>query len=930
MSRTNSRDPNSTQKKRGSAGGEKKIDVKIDQDLWPCRTFQVRQWGHLLEKKQGSHQGSVKKLLTTLKDGRTLTEQPLRLTALQRLTPAAATGHRGALAAQAHALLDRRKVVRECALDSLWEAAGNQRPEPGGAVHAQLQDVLPPEDAGYQMESRRAAADALMRLGPRGDETLLSIVRGWLDDEDPEVRALASQAIGFMGSSAADVDRLAPLLQDKNWRVVKACIDALEQISGGDGVRHKCRRGDTKELPSRRMSGQSGSSRSSSKLSMSKTMPSLLGDINSNGGSRPNTPSRLETPEQEQRAGSKRSTRSGGSKRSANSDQSRETWSEGGGMPRPSSTLLAVSCALATPCLGEGGSITEEVVGPRLLWGLPRADAVASLRRVAPWGHHQSLEAVAARLRDTDAEVRKEAVAAVAELAPGNRTQAFDLCGWAMEELDWRARAAAVEALAASAPGGDEEAFQVAADLLEGSEWAPRRGAISALRALVLSGEEEEQRNDRIRKLDLAIEAVTPKLQHEHWSVRRFAVLALCSVCEVIGGHRKGLKRVKEMVNDPDEQVRLALAANLGRVAPLKSKEAVVTALQLASTDDDVEVRVAALLAVEELCGDERSRTRKAVRQVAALFADEEEEVRLTAKRVICAIGRERRCAVDALTLVLKDPNEYARLLAADTFKSVVGKLEPRAMKRTMRLVRRSSVSGVREAAAKAMAFCQKETEAHVEQDPKVILAASKMAMKWRMNRFKGLRGNMLSQEERLANYAARGEDPSKDQEWLEVFGPPVSKQPKHAKGGKKPGKPKPKKRKNSQQSNSMASRGETSSQASESELGDESDDNRSTTSKQSDASESSRVSKASKQSSQVSSKPKGRSGIEIRRQQAEEKERKQQDKERQQRFKEMHTIMESSDEEDFSESGTEEESDDDDMMTAVEKILAGGTGRVR
>ncbi|CAL1172691.1 unnamed protein product [Cladocopium goreaui] len=37
-------------------------------------------------------------------------------------------------------------------------------------------------------------------------------------------------------------------------------------------------------------------------------------------------------------------------------------------------------------------------------------------------------------------------------------------------------------------------------------------------------------------------------------------------------------------------------------------------------------------------------------------------------------------------------------------------------MKRTMRLVRRSSVSGVREAAAKAMAFCQKETEAHVEQ----------------------------------------------------------------------------------------------------------------------------------------------------------------------------------------------------------------------
>lgn len=38
-------------------------------------------------------------------------------------------------------------------------------------------------------------------------------------------------------------------------------------------------------------------------------------------------------------------------------------------------------------------------------------------------------QAVAARLRDTDAEVRKEAVLAVAELAPGNRTQAAGTLG---------------------------------------------------------------------------------------------------------------------------------------------------------------------------------------------------------------------------------------------------------------------------------------------------------------------------------------------------------------------------------------------------------------------------------------------------------------------------------------------------------------------
>eukprot|EP00913_Durusdinium_trenchii_P013991 g13138.t1 len=98
-------------------------------------------------------------------------------------------------------------------------------------------------------------------------------------------------------------------------------------------------------------------------------------------------------------------------------------------------------------------------------------------------------------------------------------------------------------------------------------------------------------------------------------------------------------------------------------------------------------VRVAALLAVEELCTEERCRTRKAVRQVAQLYADAEEEVRRTAQRVMCSIGRERRCAIDALTQVLTSPNEKARSLAAETFRSVVGRLEQRAMARTMRLL---------------------------------------------------------------------------------------------------------------------------------------------------------------------------------------------------------------------------------------------------
>ena len=234
----------------------------LSQDLWPARLLkardgrfgvhcQARQWGHLLQKEQGGEEASVAKLLVTLKDQRTHTEQPLRLSAVNSLTAAVLAGHRGALAAQAEALMDRRKVVRRSALEGLGQAAS--QPELG--VPAQLSQVMPPPDARYQVESRRAAADALSLLGPKGSDQLLPMVRDWLQDEDAEVRASAAKATGVMSSTVADVERIAPLLQDKNWsggpvrelfqvdsghfsgprRVSEASIEALESISGGLG-----------------------------------------------------------------------------------------------------------------------------------------------------------------------------------------------------------------------------------------------------------------------------------------------------------------------------------------------------------------------------------------------------------------------------------------------------------------------------------------------------------------------------------------------------------------------------------------------------------------------------------------------------------------------------------------------------------------------
>ncbi|OLP92003.1 RING finger protein nhl-1, partial [Symbiodinium microadriaticum] len=204
-----------------------------------------------------------------------------------------------------------------------------------------------------------------------------------------------------------------------------------------------------------------------------KSTPALAVPV-SEDGSRPSTANNLQVPTPTEsgdgspggrrhlsgvRAGGRNSTRHSSTADPILPDPEDE-WDppDPDGMPRPSATMLAASRALAEPC--EEG---------RCLRGLPRADAVGALRRVAPWGDVGALKGAAARLRDTDHEVRREAVAAVIDLAPGDKSQALQCCTDGLEELDWRARAAAVDAMVAVAkPQGDEEAMRLAASMLAG------------------------------------------------------------------------------------------------------------------------------------------------------------------------------------------------------------------------------------------------------------------------------------------------------------------------------------------------------------------------------------------------------------------------------------------------------------------------------
>jgi len=959
--RPGSSEKKATKGKQQPSGGDQ---IK---ELWQCRMYKAREWGHKLDKQGGSHQATVKRLLETLKDGRILTEQSLRRTALQALTPAASVGHRGALEAQAKALMDRSKVVRECALDSLWEAAGSKRPEEGGAVHSMLTQVLPPEDARYKVESRRAAADALMRLAPKGDQHLLSTARKWLKDEDAEVRFSATQATGLLGEGLEDVETIAAQLQDGNWKVARAAVEALERLSGGEeGIRCRCkprmlsrrsslasdsrlasmsssRRGSKESKVFADSPSQMSERASKSSISMSQSLPSIVGatpedsptaadaadplastfPISSSTGDKKLADGKDGKKGKRSRRASNVLTHLPGLAEEDAKEEEEEDPGDPDGMPRPSEWHLAATAALSETCLG-GGPV---------LRGLPRADAVRALRRVAPWGDLGALQGAAFSLRDTDAEVRREAVAAVAALEPGDHVEAIRSSCASVEELDWRARASAVEALASCAdPNGDSEAFECAAACLEGPEWGARRGGVAALRVLSSTGDKEH--------IAMALEAVNSRLSHEHWSVRRKAVVAVGSICESSGGDLTGLKMLRDMMEDPDEEVRCAIAATLPRTAPNKSKEAVSLALRLAMDDDDADVRLQALASLERLCSVERCRTRKAPREVASLLADASEEVRLAAQRVLRSIACGRRTAIDALAKLLSHPDEKARLIAADTFMGVAEARQDRAMKRTSKLLRHSD-EGVRAAASNAVSSFSEG------QESAVIHAAASVVERWRRGRFTNLRGHLLSKEERRQNFKDRGEDPNKDKEWEKMFG---EKGMLSKVSGKKSLKTLNRKHKNKKAKSDTSSSALTSRATSEAgdstmdesdmdftdrgdddqeetEVDDDSDDGAasqaSRLSKATDSSRTSKMTSESKTSKGASSKSsvsnmglKGKAAQEYKAMQAAaEKEKKRIAAEKKKRQKELEKAMETSSEEELSESATEEENDDGDFF---------------
>jgi HEAT repeat protein len=616
---------------------------KGGEDQWEYRMYHSRRWGHSLKEAGGSNSKAVKRLTATLKDARAQSEIALRRTAVEALIPAAAVGNRGALAAQAKALGDDDRVVRQAALKSLQKAAGGKRLESGGAVSVALAEELPQFTKSLRTDVRRAAASALAHLTPLQDKELAKLAREWTQDEDGGVRAAAIEALGLAGSGSKALNALKFGLTDFDWRVSQAACKALTKVEVTKAQRHAARSVDSRGGEDDSAPGSAPSTARSVDTDMSE----------SQAGSRPGTPAQYHPGSHNNLAG------------------------------------VAAMASSHTPA-----DALAECCRSNLLRGLPRVEGVRALGKVAEPGDKSAILVAAHQLTDADLQVRRAAVSTLKSLAPGDRVGAIRASVSQLTAYDYRCRESAAEALAAcTGKASNDTAFSLVASTLEGQDWGGRRGAANALRRL-------GELNDGAAR-DQVFGVLIPRLEHPDWSIRRKAAQALGVVAKGIGDVR-AIKLLAGLARDPEEEVRKAVVEALpGAAPPKKCKDAIMMASTFCK-DPNPRIREAACNALEELASAERSRSRVAIHAVSGCIQDDVEAVRLTAERVMRSIAPGRRTAIDDVAERLADPDEGTRRAAVAAFEGVGAANRERALKRVVPLLRHPD-AGVRQAASDAM-----------------------------------------------------------------------------------------------------------------------------------------------------------------------------------------------------------------------------------
>jgi len=698
---------------------------------WPLRLNEVRKWGQALNQKGGSDAASSKRILTTIGNLRSASEGALRRTAIEALVPAAAVGHRGALATQAAALGDNSEVVRRSAIRSLQAAAGHKRAESGGAVSVALSEAFAqPGQPKRDMPTRRAQALVLKELAPRGEKDLVAAAVAFTRDRDAQVRRTAVEALGAIGTSKADIKAVTELMKDPDFGVVRSAVSALEQLAGTPGTRSHPAFGSTwgsnhsLGLPAA-SSFYAGSVTSSGSTLRHNTSMDSGATMQHNISMESFASTRdFDTTRSDLSAGSP----SAGSPTSRNarddfSDQGSQLGNtlnstfgkrsavRGGKKSKQQLKNEAAAVEALAACCRD-----EDIVG------LPCAMAVGALGRSVGANSSMALQAASESLASSDEQVRREAIAAIGLLAPSNQRLAVETSAGQLAHADFRVRGAARKAMIQAAHVSErskELALGRAAAALERPDWAGRRGAASALGQL---GEGSEGQLAAFR-------ALVPRLQHTSWSIRCKAVECVAEVASAHGGHERAVELLADATTDVDEEVRLAAVRLFPRAAPLKSKRAVQVAATVATSDAEVNIRVEALGALEGLASEGRSRSRVAIDAVVKCFEDETDEVRQAAERVVTTLFMDRRTAVDALATRLSHPEERVRLAAVRSLKKVSENRRARARKHMIKLMRHPN-EAVRNAARQGM-----EAAAEAHESIGISVAASILG-RLRRNRF--------------------------------------------------------------------------------------------------------------------------------------------------------------------------------------------------
>eukprot|EP00927_Polykrikos_kofoidii_P006545 TRINITY_DN12647_c0_g1_i1.p1 TRINITY_DN12647_c0_g1~~TRINITY_DN12647_c0_g1_i1.p1 ORF type:complete len:1088 (+),score=191.59 TRINITY_DN12647_c0_g1_i1:140-3403(+) len=690
-------------KKKGKAKNAVTVVEKEKERSWELVLLDTRKCERELRNECGTHQPSLKKLLSTLNDGRSSSDGSLRRTIVEALVPAAAVGHRAALAAQANALTDKSETVRMAALGALKAASNGKRPERGSAVARAVSEAIPPNEAAFLLDVRRASAKALQELAPMQDAHFFNVNTKWMKDNDVDVRLSATQTAGIIGGGDGAVSAIVERLADADWRVNRAAVQSLRRCAGNGATRKnrlpplstpQARRSLKPGVDPRRSSEEGESMRSSTEGAEPRPGQEMSQGMRSSF-SEPVSPQR---PGQEMSQGRRRSFGEAPGHQSPGQEVSqgrRGSFSEASSLQRPGQEVSQGRRRSFSegPSPQRRGSSSEapslqrrafkEGVEPRQrepereFRMLSRTSSRTSIGSDA--GSSSRSSAKGSRQRD----YREKAASAVIRMCLGENATLVGL-----------PRVDAVNALGYVARPGDSMAITAAADRLGDVDDFVRKEAVGAMLAI-------GQGNRKA-----CVSACVSKLSHEDWRVRAIASEALAASVTAEEDYGS-IKKIVAMLETEDWRGRRGVALTLSKFAEEHyGGTRILEAVEPKLTHSDWSIRRKAIEAYGDIAMTVGG-TKLYLRNLGALIHDPDEEVRLALTDAIPKVAPfKSKETVSLLTFMVAGDSSSevrARAIASLANLAEAGRTKSRKAVSAISSALEDQETSVREAAAAAL-----------------------------------------------------------------------------------------------------------------------------------------------------------------------------------------------------------------------------------